>query len=88
MIIIERDKVDTSGAFTADLMHIDIELQSSTVILMPVGPPGAVVQGVVKDEGAVIQSHLNCGIGGLEVFSVESLQEEFPNANLAAISDE
>jgi len=55
---------------------------------MPVGPPGAVVQGVVKDEGAIIQSHLNCGIVGLEVFSVESLQEEFPNANLAAISDE
>ena len=88
IIIIELDKVDTSGAFTADAAHIDVKLQGATDVVVPVGPVGGVVIRVVKDKGAIVQSHLNLVIFGLEVFSIKASHVEFPNAIIAAVTNE
>jgi hypothetical protein len=88
MVVIELDEVDTSGAFTANVAHIDVELQGATDVFVPVGPVSAVVIGLVKDEGAVVQTHLDAVIFSLEVGSIEASQVELINAQLAAISDE
>ena len=80
MTIIELDKVDTSGAFTADAAYIDVKLQGSAKVIVPVGPVGGVVKSVVKDKGAIVQSHLNLVMFGLEVFSIKTSHVEFPRA--------
>ena len=88
IIIVELDKVDTSGAFTANTADIDVKLQGATEVLVPVSPVGAVVQSVVKDKGTIIQPHLNHIVLSPEVFAIEASHEELPNAPIAAVSNE
>ena len=89
IIIIELDKVDTSGAFTADAAYIDVKLQGATKVIVPVGPVGGVVIRVVKDKGAIVQSHLNLVIFGLKIFSIKASHVEFPRATkMIAVTNE
>ena len=84
VIVIKFDKVDTSGAFTADAADIDVKLQGATKVVVPVRPVGRVVHSVVKDEGTIIKTHRNLVIVSLEVLSIKASHKELPSAVIAA----
>jgi hypothetical protein len=54
VLVVELDQVDTGSALAAYCTHIDIKLEGSTEVLVPVRPISGVVEGVVEHEGLVI----------------------------------
>ena len=76
LLIIEVDKVDTSGTSTVNLAQIDIEFQFTTKIVGLEGFVGHRIALAFMDKGVVVQSHINILMVCIDVCCFETLDVE------------
>jgi len=78
VFIISLDQVDSACASALKRREVDIEREGSTEEVVPVGPIGRVIIGVVSDPSAVIVTHDYRGAFSGKVSFVETLDPHGP----------
>ena len=85
LLIIEVDKVDTSGTSTVNLAQIDIKFQFTTKIVGLEGLVGHRIAIALLNEGMVIQTQSKLIARGLQICCFETLHVEFLSCSLVSI---